>query len=88
MHLSIHTAVPMATVPYWRMAKIHQPTPGTAAPRFIEDAMDRLERRAGVTQLSYLADITCAGLIITFGCSKKDRGFSNVQLALSRICFP
>ena len=80
----------MATVPYWMMAKDHWPLPGTAAPRLIKDALDRLERRAGVTQLSYLADMTCAGLITTFGYSKTDRIFSNVlpQLALIYISFP
>lgn len=74
----------MATVSYWTMANDYRAPPGTAAPRVIKDELDRLERRAGVTQLSYLADITCAGLITTFGYSEKDRSFSNIwpQLAL------
>ena len=85
IHLSVPAAVLMARVPYWTMAKDHRPLLGPAATRFIKDVLDRLERRSGVTQLSYLADVTCAGLIATFGYSKKDRSFSNVwpQLALS-----
>ena len=74
----------MATVPCWKMVKDHRPAPRAAAPYFIKDELDRLERRAGVIQLSYLADITYARLMIMFGYSKKDRNISDVwpQLAL------